>query len=49
VLGLLVAIHGQRVGVVNALGWSSVAVYTFLLLGYAYFVFGKSVDGDVTR
>ena len=49
VLGLLVAIHGQRVGVVNALGWSSVAVYTFLLLGYAFFVFGKSVDGAVTR
>ena len=40
VVGLLVAIHGQRVGAVNALGWSSVAVYAFLLAGYAYFAFG---------
>src|SRR3569623_906820 len=49
VLGLLVAIHGQRLGVVKALGWSTVAVYTFLLLGYAFFAFGKSAAGDVTR
>jgi hypothetical protein len=40
VVGLLVALHGQRVGAVNALGWSTVAVYAFLLLGYAYFAFG---------
>jgi hypothetical protein len=48
-LGLLVAIHGQRVGAVNALGWSTVAVYTFLLLGYAYFAFAKSVDSAAAR
>ena len=43
-LGLLVAIHGQTNGAVNALGWSTVAVYAFLVLGYAYFAFGTSVD-----
>jgi len=41
VVGLLVAIHGQRIGAVNALGWSSVAIYVLLTLGYAYFVFEK--------
>lgn len=40
VLGLLVAVHGQRIGAVNAFGWSSVAIYAFLTLGYAYFAFG---------
>jgi hypothetical protein len=49
-LGLLVAIHGQMNGAVNALGWSTVAVYAFLVLGYAYFAFGRQhsalVSGD---
>ncbi|HEY8793334.1 MAG TPA: hypothetical protein VIM15_00200 [Gemmatimonadaceae bacterium] len=40
-LGLLVAIHGQRTGAVNALGWSSVAIYALLSLGYAYFALGN--------
>jgi hypothetical protein len=40
VMGLIVAIHGQRIGAVNALGWSSVAIYGLLTLGYAYFAFG---------
>jgi exosortase/archaeosortase len=40
VLGLLVAVHGQRIGAVNAFGWSSVAIYAMLTLGYAYFAFG---------
>jgi hypothetical protein len=48
VLGLLVAIHGQRIGAVNALGWSTVAVYAFLMLGYAYFAFGKSAERAAT-
>jgi len=48
-VGLLVALHGQRIGAVNALGWSTVAVYAFLLLGYGYFAFGKSVDSAVAR
>jgi hypothetical protein len=48
VLGLLVAIHGQRIGAVNALGWSSVAVYAFLVLGYAYFAFGHQHSASVS-
>jgi hypothetical protein len=40
VIGLIVAIHGQRIGAVNSLGWSSVAIYGLLTLGYAYFAFG---------
>jgi hypothetical protein len=39
VFGLIVAIHGQRTGVVNSLGWSTVAIYGLLTLGYAYFAF----------
>lgn len=39
VIGLIVAIHGQRIGAVNALGWSSVVIYGLLTLGYAYFAF----------
>jgi hypothetical protein len=39
-IGLIVAIHGQRIGAVNSLGWSSVVIYGLLTLGYAYFAFG---------
>jgi hypothetical protein len=33
--GMLVALLGVLGGVTNALGWSTVAIYGFLLLGYA--------------
>jgi hypothetical protein len=33
--GLLVALMGQLSGVVNVMGWSTVAIYGLLLLGYA--------------
>lgn len=33
--GLAVALMGQLNGVVNAMGWSTVAIYGALLLGYA--------------
>jgi FtsH-binding integral membrane protein len=33
--GLGVALMGQLSGVVNAMGWSTVAIYGILLLGYA--------------
>ena len=33
--GLAVALMGQLSGVVNAMGWSTVAIYGLLLLGYA--------------
>jgi hypothetical protein len=39
VIGLIVAIHGQRIGAVNSLGWTSVAIYGLLTLGYAYYAF----------
>ncbi len=33
--GLAVALMGQLAGLVNAMGWSTVAIYGLLLLGYA--------------
>lgn len=33
--GLAVALMGQLSGVVNVMGWSTVAIYGLLLLGYA--------------
>jgi hypothetical protein len=40
--GLVVALTAQFWGLVNALGWSTVAIYGLLLLGYGSFVFGTS-------
>ena len=40
-VGFVVALFGQLSGVVNALGWSTVAVYLLLALGFAYFQFMK--------
>jgi hypothetical protein len=34
-VGLAVALMGQLAGVVNAMGWSTVAIYGLLLFGYA--------------
>ena len=39
IAGLLVALVGQLAGVVNALGWSTVAIYVLLASGYGYFGF----------
>jgi hypothetical protein len=39
--GLVVALTGQFWGVVNSLGWSTVAIYGLLLIGYGSFIFGK--------
>jgi membrane-bound ClpP family serine protease len=41
VAGLVVSLTGQFWGVVNQLGWSSVAIYALLTLGYGAFMFGK--------
>jgi hypothetical protein len=38
--GLVVALTAQFWGLVNALGWSTVAIYGFLLIGYGTFIFG---------
>jgi hypothetical protein len=39
--GLVVALTGQFWGVVNTLGWSTVAIYGALTLGYGTFMFGR--------
>jgi hypothetical protein len=35
------ALMAQLKGVVNSLGWSTVAIYLLLALGFAYFLFAK--------
>jgi len=40
-VGFIVALLGQLSGVVNALGWSTVAIYLLLALGFGYFQFIK--------
>jgi hypothetical protein len=39
--GFVVALTGQFWDVVNRLGWSTVAIYGFLMLGYGSFIFGR--------
>jgi hypothetical protein len=39
--GLVVALMGQFGGLVNAMGWSTVAIYALLLLGYASHLGGR--------
>ena len=41
VVGFIVALLGQLSGAVNALGWSTVAIYLLLALGFGYFQFMK--------
>lgn len=41
VAGFMVALIGQLAGVANVLGWSAVAIYLLLSLGFAYFQFMK--------
>ena len=40
-VGFIVALLGQLAGVVNAFGWSTVAIYLLLALGFGYFYFMK--------
>ena len=40
--GLVVALTGQFWGVVNQLGWLTVAIYGLLTLGYGSFMFGRA-------
>jgi hypothetical protein len=39
--GFVVSLTAQFWGLVNSFGWSSVAIYGVLLLGYGAFVFGS--------
>jgi uncharacterized membrane protein YfcA len=41
VAGLVVALTGQFWGLVNQLGWSTVAIYGLLTLGYGSHIFGR--------
>ncbi len=41
VAGVAIALMGVLAGVVNALGWSTVAIYGLLLLGYASCLRGR--------
>ena len=41
VVGLIVAALGTLSSVMNVIGWSAVAIYLLLGLGYAYFQFTK--------
>lgn len=41
-IGFIVALIAQIGGVMNTLGWSTVALYLFLTLGFGYFQFAKS-------
>ena len=38
-IGFIMALIGQLAGVVNMLGWSTVAVYLLLALGFGYYHF----------
>jgi hypothetical protein len=38
-IGFVVILLGQLAGIANALGWSSVAIYLLLALGFAYVQF----------
>ena len=39
VVGFVVILIGQLAGIANAIGWSSVAIYLLLALGFAYVQF----------
>jgi membrane-bound ClpP family serine protease len=41
VAGLVVALTGQFWGLVNQFGWSTVAIYGLLTLGYGSYIFGR--------
>ncbi len=42
--GFVVALIGQLGNVVNALGWTTVALYFLISIGFGYFRFAKSSD-----
>ena len=45
-IGFIVALIGQLSNVVNALGWSTVAIYLLLALGFGYFQFFKPASSQ---
>ena len=45
VVGFIVILIGQLSGIANAVGWSNVAIYLLLALGFAYVQFMQPRDG----
>ncbi len=45
-IGFVVALIGQLGNVVNTLGWSTVAIYLLLALGFGYFQFFKPASSQ---
>ncbi|MBA7573436.1 hypothetical protein ES708_15233 [subsurface metagenome] len=45
-IGFVVALIGQLSNVVNAFGWSTVAIYLLLALGFGYFQFFKPASSQ---
>jgi hypothetical protein len=43
-VGFVLSLMGQLKGLVNSLGWSTVAIYLVLALGFAYFQFTKPTE-----
>ena len=43
-IGFIAALIAQLADVVNSLGWSTVAIYLLLALGFGYFQFAKPTD-----
>ena len=46
VIGFVVALIAQLNNVVNSLGWSTVAIYLLLGLGFGYFLFSKPSSSE---
>ena len=42
ILGLIVALYSQLMGMVNSLGWSTVIIYFLFAVDFGYFLFKKS-------
>ena len=45
-IGFIVALIGQLNQVVNEIGWSTVAIYLLLAIGFGYFQFAKKKSSD---
>lgn len=43
-IGLVISLMGQIRGPVNSLGWSTVAIYLLLTIGFGYFIFATPTD-----
>lgn len=47
-VGFIIALIGQIGNVVNVLGWSTVAIYLLLALGFGYFQFVKPASEEAS-